>query len=163
MPDGLQTQRIDFLLKPEPDNVDEPWLLRTSALSTERTRFAHLIPDQQNESFFDLMDNFKVDISLLSIFLGSLLATLLIGFCIRRLAYRVRFGASRRPKLIRGLQVHRFAYRKLGFMKIELPNLPALAILALFFGEFIWLTELFLINNIKTNKVVNIGLLKLFD
>ena len=41
--DGLQTKKIDILLKPEPDIVDEPWLFRTTALGTERTRFAHFL------------------------------------------------------------------------------------------------------------------------
>ena len=93
------------------------------------------------------MDNFKVALSLLSIYLAALLAILLIGVCIRRLAYWVRFGAPIKPKLFRGY----FKDQKLGFMKF-----PALAIFVLFVGQFLWLTELFLTNNIKTNKVVTI-------
>lgn len=93
------------------------------------------------------MDNFKLDIWLIFTYLATMLATLLIGVCIRRLAYRVRLRASRRPKLFRGY----FADRKLAFAK-----LPALALFILFVGEFLWITQLFLTNNIKTNKVVTI-------
>ena len=113
----------------------------------EKTRIGQQIYKQSGVSFFDLMDNFKVATSLLSIYLAALLAVLLIGVCIRRLAYWVRFGASRMPKLFRG----NFKYRKLGFIKF-----PALAIFVLFVGQFLWLTQLFLTNNIKTNKVVTI-------
>lgn len=134
-------------MKGEPDLVDEPWLFRTSALSTEKTRLGQIVHKQRGMSFFDLMNNFKVALSLLSIYLAALLAVLLIGVCIRRLAYWVRFGASIKPKLFRGY----FKDQKLGFMKF-----PALAIFVLFVGQFLWLTELFLTNNIKTNKVVTI-------
>lgn len=138
--DGLQSRKIDFLLKAEPI-LDEPWLLRTTPFTTEKTRFGHLIREERG-AFFDLMNNFKVGISLLFIYLGALLALLLIGICIRRLAYWTRFGTSRKPNLSRGY----FADRKLGFKRF-----PALAIFILFVGVFLWLTQLFLINNIKVD------------
>ena len=131
----------------ETEFVDEPWLFHTSALATEKTRVGQVVHKQSGVSFFDLMDNFKLGISLLSIFLAVLLAVLLIGVCIRRLAYWVWFGASRKPKLFRGY----FTDQKLGFIKF-----PALAIFVLFVHQFVWLTQLFLTNNIKTNKVVTI-------
>src|SRR5699024_3769155 len=81
-------------------------------------------------------------------YLATLLAALLVGVCLRQLAHRVKFRASRRPELFRGLI---FGNHRLVFLK-----LPALAIYTLFVGQFLWLTELFLTNNIKTNKVVTI-------
>ena len=141
MTDALQTGQIDVFLKGEPDLIDEPWLFRTAAFTTEKTRFGHMIPEKRSVSFFDLMKNFKLDVSLLSIYLVALLAALLIGVCIRRMAYRIKFGASRMPKLFRGY----FADKKFAFRK----KLPALAIFVLFVHQFLWLTQLFLTNNIK--------------
>ena len=138
MADALQTKRIDFLLKPEPDIVDEPWLLRSPATKTEQTKFGHLVLQQSDDSFFDLIDNFKLGFSLVSTFLATMLTALLIGVCIRRLAYQVRYRALRAPKLFKGY----FADEKSGF-------LPALAIFSLFVGQFLWFTTLFLTNNIK--------------
>ena len=76
-----------------------------------------------------------------------MLGAFLVGLCIRRMAYWTRFGDSRKPKLFNGY----FADRKFGVKKF-----PALAVFALFVGQFLWLTELFLTNNIKTQKVVTI-------
>lgn len=146
MTDALQTHRIDIFLKGVPDFVDEPWLFRTPALGMEKTRLFHQVNRKSDGAFFDLMDNFNVGVLLISIYLAALLAALLAGLCIRRLAYQVRFGTSRKPKLFRY-----FADRKLGFKKT---HLPALSVFALCVGEFFWLTQIFLTNTIKTNKVV---------
>ena len=143
MAGGLQTKQIDFLLKLEPDFVDEPWLYRTPALGTERTIFGHIVP-RQREAFFDLMDNFKLGFSLISIYIVALLAVLVIAGYIRRLAYWIRFGDSRKPKLFRRL----FAERKLDFKKLS-----ALGIFTLCVGQFLWLTQLFLTNNIKVSSI----------
>ena len=100
----------------------------------------HQVPEQRGVSFFDLMENFKLGPSVLCTYLAGLLAAFLVGVCIRRLAYLVSFGASRKPKLFKGYLVDRNS---------GITKLPALAIFALFMGQFFWLTELFLTNNIK--------------
>ena len=138
MADALQTKRIDFLLKPEPDIVDEPWLLRSPTTKIEQVRFGHLVLSVRDDAYFDLMNNFKLGVSLIFTFLTTMFIALLIGVCIRRLAYLVRFGASRTPKLFRGY----FTDQTSGFF-------PALLIFTLFVSQFLWFTTLFLTNNIK--------------
>ena len=98
----------------------------------------------RDDSLFDLMDNFKVGVRLISTYLATMLITLLIGVCIRQLAYRIRFGATRTPKLFNGY----FDDRDSGIKRF-----PALAIFGIFVSQFVWQVQLFLMNNIKVSSI----------
>lgn len=148
-PDELQNQRADIFLKGEPEFVDEPWLLRTPVLAMEKTRLCHMIHEQKTVDFFDLMSNFRFSPSLLSAYLAGVLAALFIGIFIRRLTYRIQFGTSKKSGFFRGF----FVNRRLHFKRFS-----ALAVFALFLRLFLWISQLFLTNNIKTNKVVRLSL-----
>lgn len=115
----------------------------------------HVLRDENKKSYFNLLTNFNVGLVLSVVFLLAFLGTLSTSFLINKLAHRLRFGYSRskrRPTKI--FEKITWAVRSFGNVK----KLSALGIFLLFVREYLWLTQLFLTNNIKTNKVV-----RLFD
>ena len=94
-------------------------------------------------SYFDLLDNFNVGLTLLSTYIFSFFAILSLAFLINKLTHRIR-GTANSPKRI-----------ALALNSFELKRLSAMGLFVLFVHRFLWLTQLFLTNNIKTNKVVS--------
>ena len=108
---------------------------------------SHAIQDQKSVSVFDLRDNFNIGITLSAVYLLSFFGVLGLGFLINELTYRTRFDMGRRKiKLSKriALVVASFGVKRLS----------ATGLFVLFVHLFLWLSQHFLTNNIKTNKVV---------
>lgn len=106
----------------------------------------HTIPDRQNLAYFNLLNNLDVGFTLSAAYLLSFFGILTLAFLIGELIYRVRFAERRPVKISKriALALRRFQNKKLS----------AVGIFVFFVYLFLWLTQLFLTNNIKTNKVV---------
>ena len=106
----------------------------------------HVVGDRKDVTFFNLLNNFKVGFDFLAIYFVLFILVLLFAFLLDELRRRSRFKCRKRIKFTR-----RFAMAVSSF---GVKRLSAFGIFALFVHLFLWLTELFLTNNIKTNKVV---------
>ena len=135
-------------LRGEPDYLHEEWLAKSVPIGMENAALGHPIKEQKE--FFNLLDNFKVGFTLAAIFLLSFLGILALSFLINELTHRIRFEETvvrRRPKLFKRIVS---ALKSFGVNRLS-----AIGIFVLFVHQFIWVTQLFLTNNIKTNKVVD--------
>ena len=135
-------------LRGEPDYLHEEWLHKSVPAHMESVMFAHLIKDREDgsSSFFNLLHNFNLGISLSAIFLGAFFTILLLSFFIGQFAHRIRFGVSKK------IQASKWISSALSNFKVK--HLCAVGVFVLFIHLFLWLNQLFLTNNIKTNKVV---------
>ena len=106
------------------------------------------IVDRKEEEigYFNLLNNFKIGISLFVCYIFVCFAILSTAFFIKELSYRIRFERRRFAKISKRIvsAVSSFGVKRLS----------AISLFALFVHLFLWFSELFLTNNIKTNKVV---------
>lgn len=132
-------------------------------MSAERIVLVHLVKDEStNVKFYDLMDNFKFGFSLVASYVGVFLVALLVGFILSELKRKMQFGATIRA----GLRWRRAAVKKRtmglktridwALRRFSVNRLSSISIFILFVNLFLWFTQLFLINNTKTNKVVRL-------
>ena len=138
-------------LRGEPDNLHEKWLAKSVPIMMENPMVIHTIKEQK-VTFFNLLNNFNVGFTLVATFFLSFLGILAFSFFFNELTHRVRFGETvvrRRPKLFKRIAS---AWNSLGVKRLS-----AIGIFVLFVHQFIWVTQLFLTNNIKTNKVVSLN------
>ena len=121
-------------------------MAKTVPIQMESVALLHVIPDQDKLSYFDLLDNLKVGFKLTATYLVVFLVTLALSHLLNELTYRIRFGCGRSTRI---------QERILGaFKSLGVPRLTAVGLFVLFFQLFLWFSQLFLTNNIKTNKVV---------
>ena len=98
-------------------------------------------------SYLNLLDNFNFGFTLSATYLLSFIGILVIAFLISLIGHRIRFG--RRRKTIKISKRIGSALDSFGGKRLS-----AIGIFVLFAHLFLWLTQLFLTNNIKANKVV---------
>ena len=115
-------------------------------MNAERIVVAQWFQMQNEDNFFDLIDNFMLGFGLSAAYLGSILVSGLIIFGLNELRRKIQFGVPRIVKLQK-----KFA---IVLSQFGMNRLSAIGIFVLSFNLFLWLAELFLTNNIKTNKVV---------
>ena len=162
----MQQRKADLYLKGLTDHdVDEPWLLKSATIESEIISFGHSIFDKNDVSYFDLINNFNVGLKLLSIYLAALLIIVIFGLIINEVNFNVRSskGVSRRRRMIKR--------RKSFFKKIlttfrsfnQTNKFTPICLFFIFLHMFFWFTQLFLVNNIKTNKVSNTKTLEGFN
>ena len=131
-------------LRGEPDYLHEDWLTKSIPVQMSKVVLGHAIHDQTNcVAYFNLLNNFNVGLTLSSTFLVSVLAILAFSYLINRLTNRIQ---ERPPEACKSIAVILTKFRN--------KTLSAIGIFFLFVHLFLWLTQLFLTNNIKTNKVV---------
>ena len=109
----------------------------------------HTIPDRQNLAYFNLLNNLDVGFTLSAAYLLSFFGILTLAFLIGELIYRVRFAERRPVKISKRIA--------LALRMFQNQKLSAVGIFVFFVYLFLWLTQLFLTNNIKTNKVVRLS------
>ena len=128
--------------------MHEDWLAKSVPIKLSSVMVGHAIHQDRDEvSFFNLLDNFNFGLNLSVIYLLSLIAILVISFFINLTSHRIRFGRRRTGKISKEI------VSTLGsFRRNRLP--AAMDIFILFVNLFFWLSQLFLTNNVKTNKVV---------
>ena len=136
----------------EPDYFHEDWLLKSMPMNAEHIRPAQWV-ERKSVKYFDLMDNFKLGFTLFASYLAVVLAAVLACFWLNELKHKIEFGVWRRARV----RTRRVGIRKRiawALSKFGMNRLSTVGIFVLFFHLFVWFTTLFLINNIKTNKVV---------
>ena len=137
----IQSKRVDVFLRGGPDYLHEDWLKKSVPISMSGILVGHQIHDQKRISYFNLLENFKIGIGLTSLYLCSFLGILAFSFLFNALTRRIRTerGAT--------IEIHKRI--ALALNKLRIPTLTAIGLFALFAGQFIWFSELFLTNNIK--------------
>ena len=121
-----------------------PLAWKSVPVTMENAALGYPIRKQKAVSFFNLLNNFNLSLTLWTTFFFSFLGVLVVSFLLNKLAHRIHFEtttARRAPKLSK-----QFAstVRSFGLKKVS-----AISIFVLFVYEFIWVTQIFLINNIK--------------
>ena len=105
---------------------------------------AHPFQDQKT-TYFNLLDNFKIGIDLVTIYLLTFLVILTIAFFINGITSRIRLGwrrtEMRRVRMRKGIASALSSFGE--------SRLSAMGLFALFVQMFLWFSELFLTNNIK--------------
>ena len=120
----------------------------------EKVIITHPIRDIMAVSFFNLLQNLNVGFTLSVSYLSSFFTILALAFLINELTYLFRFGGRRRGRRRRIAIAQRIA---LSLNKFQNKKLSAIGLFVLFVHLFLWLTQLFFTNNIKTNKVVRMA------
>lgn len=113
----------------------------------EKIVVGHPIQGDKKTVYYNLLNNFDVGLTLSATFLCSLFIILALSFLLNELAHRIRFSSQKRIEITKriALALGRFKSRRLS----------ALGLFVIFVQQFLWQTQLFLTNNIKTNKVVS--------
>lgn len=141
----LQSKRADVWIRPEPNYHNEPWLGFSKPIMMEKLVVGQAIKPQ-GTVYYNLLNNFNVGFSLTITFLSSILIILALSFLLNDLTHRIRFRDQRRIEISKRIA--------LALGRFQSKRLSAIAVFVLFVHIFIWQTQLFLANNIKTNKVV---------
>lgn len=146
LPSRIQSKIVDGYIKGEPNYLQEDWLSKSNPIRMESVMLAHVI-QRKEISFFNLLDNFKIGLPLAAILFFSFLGVLTISFFINEVANRIRSG--RRSGIFKGI------FRAMSSFGTS--RLSAVGIFVLFSHLFVWIIQLFLTNNVKTNKVVSLS------
>ena len=133
-------------LRGEPHHLHEDWLKKSGTILMDSVLSGHTIPDRKTV-YFNLLNNFNVGFTLAATYLLSFLGILALLFFVHELAYKIRLGERTKIKLSKRIA--------LTLNKFQKRTLSAIGVFVLFTHLFLWLTQLFLTNNIKTNKVVS--------
>ena len=138
----LQSNQADFWFRGEPgDHLNEPFLQKTIPFRAENIVFGQQIRDSKNVNYFNLLSNFNVGFE---IFFYYSLFLITFGFsCLLLTKFTIKSNRN---------FIKRF-YLFLSYMSRS--ELFKFKIIYLFLLLFFWFTQLFLANNIKTNKVSN--------
>ena len=127
----------------------EEWLAQSIPINTEEAALGHIIPDHRKAiSFFNLLNNFTVKVTLAATFFFLFLVILAISVLINEISHRIRFEESVVKKASRRASKlsNRIASAVSSFRSTRL---SAIAVFALSVNLFIWITQLLLTNNIK--------------
>ena len=138
---------MDAYLRGGPDYLQEDWLQKSVPIQMETVALIQPIRDENSVSFFNLLDNLNLGVTLSALYLLSFFGLLAFSFLINELTRRIRIERGRRT-----IQISKRI--ALALSKFRNKTLTAIGIFVLCAQLFLWLTQLFLTNNIKTNKVV---------
>lgn len=142
----MQRQEVDLYLRGLPDYFHEDWIKKSNPIQFSSAIVCHAIFRDQN-SFLNLLDNFNFGLTLSATYMLSFCAVLVICFLIHQISHRLQFGKRGRT----GKAVQK-TVAALGSFRGN--RLSTIGVFVLCTHVFLWLTQLFLTNNIKTNKVV---------
>ena len=123
----------------------------------------NMFSERGGDSFFNLLDNFKLGVDLISVYFCSFVGILAFSILLNVLTRLIRSEGVRDFRFSRSkIRVEIWEKVDRGLSNFGVSRLSAIGIFALFFSLFIWLTTLFITNNIKTNKVVRLtqGIIK---
>ena len=107
----------------------------------ESISVGHSIQDRLR--FFDLLDNFDVGLTLLLVYLLAFIGVLTLSVILGGLSERIRSGRRKRLEFSKRIA--------LAVRNFHVTELSAIAIFILFVNLFLWISELFLTNNIKVS------------
>ena len=144
----LQSRKADLYLRGEPDYLHEDWLRKSVPIQMEQVIVGHsLMPNENKVSFFNLLNNFNLGITLSAVYFCSFVGILAFSLLINEFSHRLRF--EERP-------VNLFKRITSSVNSFGVKQLSAIGVFVLFVHLFFWLTENFLTNNLQTNKVVRL-------
>ena len=139
--------KADLFLRGGPDYLHEDWLQKSLPIHMENVVLGQAIIERK-AAYFNLLNNFNVGTTLTVVYLISFLGILAFCLLINYLTVRIQFGHRRKiqkiPERI-ALIVRSFGVRRVS----------AIGVFVLFAHLFLWATQLFFTNSIKTNKVVS--------
>ena len=123
--------------------IDETWLKMTLPLKTEKLLIGHqILFDANSLTYFDLISNFtQFNFAIYLSYFLSLFSILFCGFCLISLIQKFEKKSLSKVRFIGQL----FYTKKYIFSTI--------GIFLLFSKLFLWHSQLFIINNLNTNKV----------
>ena len=137
-------------LRGQPDYLHEDWLGKSVPVQMSNIAVGQIIRDREKDvAYFNLLNNFNVGFTLSFTYFSSFFAILALSFLIAELSQRIRFG--RREMVTFSKRI------ALSLSKFQNKRRSAIGIYLLFVHLFLWVTQLFLVNNIKTNKVVRLN------
>ena len=136
----LQSNQADFWFKGEPgDHLNEPFVHKTIPFTAENIVLGQQIFEKSNVNYFNLLSNFNLGFEF---FFYYSLFLITFGFsCLLLTKFTIKSNRN---------FIKRF-YLFLSY--ISRSELFKFKIIYLFLLLFFWFTQLFLANNIKTNKV----------
>lgn len=145
------TFNFDHFRTGEADVINEEWLHKSWPFGVEQISLFYGLSDREDVSFFDLIENFMIGIQVTCIYLAVSLSVLL--FCLIINEITVDFISSRQfaPNFRKPRSLS--AKIDLALKSLDIRKLSTIGVFVLFVNMFFWLTRLFLMNNIKTNKV----------
>lgn len=131
-----------ILLRGVSDHLHEEWLRKTTPVRMETVITGQpMRPNRSGLSIFNLLENFNVGVTLSAIFLLSFVGILSLSFLLNEFTRRIRFGPRRTINVWRRIVS--------ALSSFGMTRLSAVGIFVLYVHLFIWLTQLFLANNIK--------------
>ena len=136
-------------MRGEPNYLHEEWMHKTVPIVMESVVMMHYVPDKSDLSYLNLLDNFNLGLTLMTVYLFSFFGILALSFLFDELARRIRYERRRTIQFSKRIvsAVSSFGVKRLS----------AIGLFVLFVHLFIWITQLFITNNIKTNKVVRLS------
>ena len=136
-------------MRGEANYLHEEWLGKSVPFTMEEAAVTMpIVDDKKGTIFFNLLDNFKLGIRLTAVYLFSFVAILAISFLINELSRRIRFERTAVRRALR--RIPKFWERIVSTVKsFGTTRLSAVGLFFLFVNLFIWVTQLFLTNNIK--------------
>ena len=99
----------------------------------------------RRDAFFNLLDNFNIELTLWIAYLLAFLTVMSLFILLNEITDRIRFGGKRTAKFSKRITLALTKFR------IKISKQRAIGIFVMFVYIFIWLTQLFLTNNIKVN------------
>lgn len=139
---------MDLYLRGQADHLHEEWLAKSLPVQLSSALVGHAVY-RDKYKVFDLLHNFNIGFALISAYLFSFVGILVIALLINRINHRIQFGRQEGTDKIRKKIISVWVAFQ------ENNQHSAVGLFVLFIHLFLWLTQIFLINNIKTNKVVS--------
>ena len=133
---------------------------RTNPWKTEQIVALHRIFDSGGISLADLSKNFYFPIPVLTAYFVSFLVLIVASFLVTKFSFKIRFEANERKSAAeenpaRTNRIPKRTWRRfLAHFLAKQERLTSIGVFVLFVQLFLWLSGLFLVNNIKTNQVV---------
>ena len=134
---------VDLYLRGQPDFMQEDWLEKSVPIQLSSALVGHIVHRERNDvTFFNLLDNFNFGLTLTASYMLSFICILGICFLIHLISHRLQFGKRGRT----GKAIQK-TVAALGSFRGN--RLSTIGIFVLCTHVFLWLTQLFLTNNIK--------------
>ena len=140
----LQLKTVDAYLRAQPVYLDEDWVAKSVPVHSESVIAGHPIHGGKGVIYYyNLLNNFNVGLSLFLIFSLSILGVLLLTFLINEITRLLKAKPLRRraPKLAQRIAS--------AVSSLTVRRRSAIGLFIVSVHLFLWITELFLTNNIK--------------
>lgn len=145
----LERKEVDVYFKGETEFIDEPFLRKTFPFNSERILIGHIIFDDKEKPYFDLISNFTVGLGLVSYFLAVFAVSFFCFFALVNLARRISTSSRNRKSVFES------SFNVLKYFVCEQKSLSSIQVFLVALNLCFWFNRLFISNSIKTSKVVS--------